>query len=54
MEKEELCENVVGVRIVNDRVMEVVLVFEEDVMRLICWYALRSGRSFERAVFPMS
>ena len=32
--KRELCENVVEVR-VADRVMAVVLVFEEDVFRLI-------------------
>ena len=33
MVKEELCENVVEVRC---RVMTVVVVFEEDVLRLIC------------------
>ena len=31
----ELCKNIVGVRRVSDRVMSIVLVFE-DVMRLIC------------------
>ena len=31
---------------VSDRVMTVV-VFEEDVLRLICGYAPQSGRSFE-------
>ena len=30
-------------RMVSDRVMVVVLVFEEDVLRLICWNALQSG-----------
>ena len=44
--KEELCEEVVEVRRVSDRVMTVV-VFEEDVLRLICGYALQSGRSLE-------
>ena len=43
MVKEELCEKVVEVRKVSDRVMTVV-VFEEDVLRLICGYAPRSGR----------
>ena len=46
MVKEELCEMVVEVRRVSDRVMSVV-VFEEDVLRLICGYAPQSGRSFE-------
>ena len=36
---EELCEKVVEVRRVSDRVMTVVVVFEEDVLRFICWYA---------------
>ena len=47
MVKEELCEKVVEVRMVSDRVMNVVVVFEEDVLRLICGYAPQSGRSFE-------
>ena len=46
MVKEELCEKVVEVRRVSDRVMTLV-VFEEDVLRLICWYALQSGRSWK-------
>ena len=45
MVKEEMCEEVVEVRRVSDRVMTVV-VFEEDVLRLICWYAPQSGRNF--------
>ena len=45
MVKEELCENMVGVRRVSDSVMTFV-VFEEDVMRLICGYAPQSGKSF--------
>ena len=45
MVKEELCEKVVEVRRVCDRVMTVV--FEEDVLRLICGYAPHSGRSLE-------
>ena len=37
MVKEELFEIVVEVRVVSDRVMTVVVVvFEEDVLRLIC------------------
>ena len=43
--KEELCEKVVEVRSVSDRVM-ILVVFEEDVLRLICWYAPQS-RSLE-------
>ena len=40
----ELCEKVVGVGIVSGRVMAVVvLVFDEDVLRLICGYAQQSG-----------
>ena len=46
MVKEELCEKVVEVRRVSDRVMTVVVV-EEDVLRLISWYAPQSGRSLE-------
>ena len=35
-------EKVVEVKRVSDKVMAVVLFFEEDVLRLICWYALQS------------
>ena len=45
MVKEELCEKVVKVRRVSDGVMTLV-VFEEDVLRLICGYAPQDGRSF--------
>ena len=44
--KEELCENVVEVRMVRDGVMTVVL-FEEDVLRLICGYVPQSGKRLE-------
>ena len=47
MVKEELCEKVLEVRRICDRVMTLV-VFEEDVLRLICGYAPQSGRSFWR------
>ena len=43
MVKEELCEKVVEVRRVSDRVMTVV-VHEEDVLRLRCGHAPQSGR----------
>ena len=33
----------VEIRKVNDRVMAVVLVFEEDLLRLICVYAPQRG-----------
>ena len=46
MVKEELCEKGLEVRLVRDRVMTVV-VFEEDVLRLICGCALQSERSLE-------
>ena len=53
--KEELCEKVVEVRRVSDGVMTVVAVFEEDVLSLICGYALQSGRSLEEiSPFMMS
>ena len=47
MVKEVLCENVVEVRRVSDRVMTIVIVFYEDLLRLICGYAPQSGRSLE-------
>ena len=54
MLKEELCEKVVEVRRVDDTVLTVV-VFEDDVMRLICGYALQCGGSNEKnSLFMMS
>ena len=47
MVKEVLCENVMAVRRVSDEVMNVVVVLEEDLLRLICVYALQCGGSFE-------
>ena len=46
MVKEELCEKVVEVRRVSDRVMTLV-VLEQGVLRLICGYALIIGRILE-------
>ena len=46
MMKEQLSEKVVEIRM-NDGVMAVVLIFEEDVLRLSCAYAPQSGRSFD-------
>ena len=43
---EVLCEKVVEVRRVSDRVTTLV-VFEEDVLRFICGYALQNGGSLE-------
>ena len=37
----------VKARRVSDRVMNVIVVFEEDGVRLICQYALQSGQSLE-------
>ena len=47
MVKEELCEKVEEVRHIIDRMMTVVVVFEEDVMRLICGY----GSQIEISLF---
>ena len=44
---EELCEEVVEVGRVSDRVMAVVVVFLGDVLRLIYGYDPQSGRSLE-------
>ena len=44
----ELCEKMVEVRRVNDRMMAVVLVNEEGALRLICGHALPSGRCLEQ------
>ena len=46
MVKEVLCDKLVEVRRVSDTVMTVVI-FEEDVLRLICGYAPQSGGSLE-------
>ena len=46
MVKEELYGKVLEVRRVSDRVMTLV-VFEEDVLRLICGYALQSENCLE-------
>jgi len=42
--KEELCEKVIEVRRKSDRIMALVLIFEEEVLRLICAYAPQRGR----------
>ena len=42
--KEELCEKAVEVRRRCDRVMAIELVFEEEVVRVICAYAPQSGK----------
>ena len=43
--KEELCKNIVEVQRKNDRVMAMMLVFEQEVIRVICAYAPQVGRS---------
>ena len=54
MVKGELCEKVVEVRRVSDRVITVV-VFEEGVLMLICGYDPQSGRSWKKnSLFMMS
>ena len=49
--KEELRVKVVEVKRVSDRVMTLVVVFEENVLRLICGNAPQSGRCFDEKVF---
>ena len=51
MVKVELCEKVVDVRRVSDRLMSVVVV---DVLRLICVYSPLSGRSLEEKQSSMT
>ena len=46
----EPCEKVVEERRVRDGVMPVVLVIEEDVLRLVCGHALRIGSLDEEAL----
>ena len=46
MVKDELCEKVVEVKKVSDRVMTL-FVFEEDLFRFICGYAPQGGISLE-------
>ena len=44
MVKEEICDKVIEVRRRSDRVMTVVLAFEEELVRVICGYGPQSGR----------
>ena len=43
--KEELCKKVIEDRRKSDRVMAMVLAFEEEVIRVICAYVPQVGRS---------
>ena len=43
--EEEFCEKVVEVERKMDRVMAMVLAFEKEVIRVICAYAPKVGRS---------
>ena len=47
MMNDELCKKVVEIRTISDRVMTVVHVFEEDVLRLIGWHDPQSLRCLE-------
>ena len=49
--KEELCEEVVEVRRRSDRVMTVVMVLEEEVLRIICVYGPQ--RVQKKSIFMM-
>ena len=52
---EELYENVGEVGRVSHRVMTVVVVFQEDVLRFFCGYSPQSGRIFkEKQSFMMN
>ena len=41
----------IKVRRVSDEVMAIVVVFDENELSLICWYALQSGGSLEEKKF---
>ena len=43
--KEELCEKVIEVQRKSDRVMAMVLAFEEEIIIVLCAYAPQVGRS---------
>ena len=43
----ELCDKVIEVRRVSDRVMSFVVVFEENILRLIYRHPPQNGRSLE-------
>ena len=45
--KEELYDKVVDVRRVNDRVMSPAIVFQVEVVRVVCTYAPPSGKWME-------
>ena len=47
MGREKLCEKVLEVRMVNDRAKTVIVVIEEDGLRLNCGHAPQSGRSLK-------
>ena len=51
--KEELCEKVVEVTMVSDRVMAFVLVFEEDVLRLTCGYISKVEEAWNKNILFM-
>ena len=49
--KEELYDKFIEDRRVNDRVISLVIVFEEEVLRVVCAYAPPSGNSREEKEF---
>ena len=51
--KQELYAKIVEVRRVNDRMMSLAIVFEEEVLRVVCAYAPQSGKSIEEKEFFM-
>ena len=48
--KEEICEKVVEIRRRSDRVMTTVLMFEEQMIRIVCAYGPQSGRNMEEKI----
>ena len=50
MVKEDLCDGAVEVQRISDKVMLMVLVFGEEIMRVICTYGPQSGKTMEEKV----
>ena len=51
--EEELHDEVHEVRRINDRVMSLAIVFEEEVVGVVCAYTPQSGKSIEEKYFLM-
>ena len=51
MVNDDLCENVVEIRMVSDRMVPVVLAYKNNVLRMIHGQALQSEQNLENTVF---